>query len=146
MANKRYSPTRNDIIAKDREAAIIRLNTYPVQSGIPIIIKYFSDPDKTRVDILFAIGIHDGIGPETYRIISDKGILLVTEIVQELPDVSQLVHGQKLEPSSGQVWMYGQISVSVDYNGSSNPRVGLFNVLVNNSTYEVSVTQTAWTG
>lgn len=94
MANRRYSPTRNDIIAKDREAAIIRLNTYPVQSGIPIIIKYFSDPDKTRVDILFAIGIHDGIGPETYRIISDKGILLVTKIVQELPDVSQLVHGQ----------------------------------------------------
>lgn len=94
MANKRYSPTRNDIIAKDREAAIIRLNTYPVQSGIPIIIKYFSDPYKTRVDILFAIGIHDGIGPETYRIISDKGILLVTKIVQELPDVSQLVHGQ----------------------------------------------------
>lgn len=61
-------------------------------------------------------------------------------------NVPSWIHVQKLEPSSGQVWMYGQISVSVDYNGSSNPRVSIFNVLVNNSTYEVTVTQTAWIG
>lgn len=107
MANRRYSPTRNDIIAKDRESAIIRLNTYPIQNGIPIIIKYFSDPDKTRVDILFAIGIQDGIGPNTYRIISDKGMLLVTNIIQELPDVTQLVHGQ--------IYIYQDLTNSKNY-------------------------------
>lgn len=61
-------------------------------------------------------------------------------------NVPSWIHVQKLEAPSGQVWMYGQISVSVDYNGSSNPRVGIFNVLVNNSTYEVTVTQKCWVG
>lgn len=94
MRNKKYSTIENDIISKDKKSAIIKLNTSPSKNGRLKIIKYYSDTDKTRVDILFAIGIKDGVGPDTYQIISSHGILLATEIVTELPDVSQLVHGQ----------------------------------------------------
>lgn len=97
MGSKKYRPIRflrNTTIADSREAAILKLNIAENKVGQPVIIKYFSDPDKTKIDIVFAIGISEGSGLGTYRIIATGGVLVVNDVVTELPDVSQLVHGE----------------------------------------------------
>ena len=78
----------------------------------------------------------------------NKKILLYTPADADVyfSNVPSWINLIKLEPSGGQVWMNGQIQVSVDYNGSSNPRAGIPNILINNTTYEITVTQTCWVG
>lgn len=90
-----HRPIKEDYICSDKQAAVIRLNKYPVYSGRPVVVRYYSNPEKTRVDVIFAIGIkNDESGPDSYRLVCSEGILLTTDIVYEYPDVTQLVQGQ----------------------------------------------------
>lgn len=97
MPIKKYFPIRfkrNLEIAESREIAVNLLNTIEIKYGEPIVVKYYKNSNK-EVDIVFAIGISDGIGPEYYKIISIGGLMTVNDVVTELPDVTQLVHGER---------------------------------------------------
>lgn len=77
-----------------------------------------------------------------------KKILLYSPVDASVhfSNVPSWINLKKLEPYGEQVWMNGQIQVSVDYNGSSNPRAGIPNILINNTNYEITVTQACWVG
>ena len=84
-----HRPIKEDYICSDKQAAVIRLNKYPVYSGRPVVERYYSNPEKTWVDVIFAIGIkNDESGPDSYRLVCSEGILLTTDIVYEYPDVT----------------------------------------------------------
>lgn len=97
--------SRNKNIAKDRSIAILKLNKLTHYEGQPVMVKYWSKPDK--VDTLLALGIKDGIGEDCYKIISLSGLELVRGVVSSLPDISLLTHGELyLYRDPENVWNY----------------------------------------
>lgn len=74
--------------------AIIRLDSINHYFGQPVMIRYYEDPEKTKINCIFAIGIKDGIGKDCYKIISIKGIRYVRDVVEQIPDVSALTHNE----------------------------------------------------
>lgn len=74
--------------------AIIRLDSINHYFGQPVMIRYYEDPEKTKINCIFAIGIKDGIGKDCYKIISIKGIKYVRNVVEQIPDVSALTHNE----------------------------------------------------
>jgi hypothetical protein len=98
MAEKKYRPLRiyrSSEVQESREAALIKLNEAANLVGQPVMIKYWADPEtKKKIDILVALGIQDGKGPGTYRVISTGGVTMVSDVSTELPDIAQLVHGE----------------------------------------------------
>ena len=97
--------SRNQNIAKDRSIAILKLNKLTHYEGQPVMVKYWSKPDK--VDTLLALGIKDGIGEDCYKIISLSGLDLVRGVVNTLPDISLLVHNELyLYRNQNKIWNY----------------------------------------
>lgn len=97
--------SRNQNIAKDRSIAILKLNKLTHYEGQPVMVKYWSNSGK--IDTLLALGIKDGIGEDCYKIISLSGLELVRGVVNTLPDVSLLVHGELyLYRNPEKIWNY----------------------------------------
>lgn len=86
--------SRSKYIERDRGIAILRLNLAQHLVGQPVMVRYYVDEEQTETDTLFAIGIKDGVGEDCYKVISLGGLNLVSDVVNELPDVSALTHGE----------------------------------------------------
>ena len=98
-------------IAENRQSALIHLSedfTHVV--GQPVIISYYTDETKTDIDTIVAIGIKNGIGKDSFRVITTGQFELITDIVyNNLPDVSMLVHGE--------VYLYDEQTEIIDERG-----------------------------
>lgn len=86
--------SRNQDIAKDRSIAILQLNKAQHFLGQPIMVKYYSDSSKTKIDTILALGTKDGIGEDCYKVISLGGLELVRQVVDTIPPISLLIHGE----------------------------------------------------
>ena len=98
---------RSQYIERDRSIAILRLDQCQHYIGQPVQVRYYSDPEQTEIDTVIAIGIQNGIGKDCYKVLSLGGLVLVRNVVQDPPDVSQLTHGEiYLCPDDDGVWSY----------------------------------------
>lgn len=82
---------RIDIIQPNKASALIVLGTTRITDGELYKIRYINS--FGHLDCLVALGIGDGIGPDYYTILSDRGTFLVSSIVSSLPDISEAVFG-----------------------------------------------------
>ena len=75
--------------------AVKKLNLLENKQGQPILVLYYTETGL--IDCLHAIGIKDGIGPETYSIISSNSSLLVSRVgleEKDIPDVTEPLYDQ----------------------------------------------------
>lgn len=87
--------SRNRNVARDRSIAVLKLNKLTHLVGQPVMVKYFSEPGiSDKIDTLFALGIKNGVGEDCYKIISLSGLELIRDVVDQLPNISQLIHGE----------------------------------------------------
>ena len=100
--------SRNRNVARDRSIAVLKLNKLTHLIGQPVMVKYFSEPGiSNKIDTLFALGIKNGVGEDCYKIISLSGLDLVRDVVNYLPDISQLIHGELfIYQDENKTWNY----------------------------------------
>lgn len=99
--------SRSMYVERDRSIAILRLNQCEHLIGQPVMVRYYTDDSHTETDTVLAIGIQNGVGEDCYKVISLGGLVLVRNVVQTPPDVSQLTHGEiYLCPDENGVWSY----------------------------------------
>ena len=75
--------------------AVKKLNLLENKQGQPILVLYYTETGL--IDCLHAIGVKDGIGPETYSIISSNSSLLVSRVgleEKDIPDVTEPLYDQ----------------------------------------------------
>lgn len=82
--------TRCSAIQDSRLLAVVHLNSFRFEKGMPVMVPYKKGNGK--IDTIVAIGLANGVGPDNYSIISEGGKLYVAGVYEELPDVSSLVH------------------------------------------------------
>ena len=98
---------RSQYVERDRSIAILRLDQCQHYIGQPVQVRYYSNPEQTEIDTVVAIGIQNGIGKNCYKVLSLGGLVLVRNVTQDPPDVSELVHGEiYLCPDENGVWSY----------------------------------------
>lgn len=86
------------IYEKNKESALKVLSLHKFVPGEMFIVGYYTEKsteDNKTTDIMVAIGVEEGRGPEKYRIIADKRVVVVTSVLDELPDVSTIVFDQR---------------------------------------------------
>ena len=92
----RFSRDKN--IEASRANAILALDNFLNIVGQPVIVRYYRDEAKTKIDMMLAVGIQNGKGRETYSIIyagsPDAIIFGVSKVPGLYPDVSLLAHGE----------------------------------------------------
>lgn len=100
--------SRNRDVARDRSIAVLKLNKLTHLAGQPVMVKYFSEPGiSDKIDTLFALGIKNGVGEDCYKIISLSGLDLIRDVVDQLPNISQLIHGELfIYKDSDNIWNY----------------------------------------
>lgn len=109
MLNKTIKISRSKFIEDNIEIALIRMKNAQHYVGQPIMVRYYSDSMKTQIDTLFAIGVKDGTGEDCFKMISIKGLSLINGItykIEDLPDVSALVHGELYLSWVNNEWNY----------------------------------------
>lgn len=99
--------SRSKYIEESLEVALIRLDSLFHYKGVLKMINYYTDPELNSFDTVFASGVKDGVGRDCYRIISLHQESIIWGAGSNLPDVSQLVHGEKYlyRDPSGDWWM-----------------------------------------
>ena len=75
---------------ENRIVAAVHLNTFNHLPGQPVMVNYYRESGK--IDTIVAIGIKTGTGPDCYSIISEGGKLFVGGVIEDIVDVSSLVH------------------------------------------------------
>lgn len=86
------------IYEKNKESALTVLSLHKFVPGEMFIVGYYTEnstEDNSIKDIMVAIGVEEGRGPEKYRIIADKRVVVVTSVLEELPDVSTIAFDQR---------------------------------------------------
>ena len=76
---------------ENRLYAMIHLNEFEHKFGQPVMVNY--KKENGEIDTIVAIGIKNGPGRDCYSIVSEGGILYVGGVVNDLVDVSSLIHG-----------------------------------------------------
>lgn len=102
MANNKPTGSFNDSIADSISDALLYLNSIKISEGKIYMKRYLEQASKSKVDVIVAVGISDGSGPACYKIISEAGRIVVWDIVDELPDISHVLHGQLYVYTSGE--------------------------------------------
>lgn len=82
---------RVELVYENKDSALIALNLINHTEGEVIQIKYKNS--SGLLDSLVAMGVSDGVGPENYTLMSDESLPLITSILDEVPDVSEVVTG-----------------------------------------------------
>lgn len=108
MANKqKIQISRSAYIETSRSVAVLRLNDYEFLPGEIVSLRYYKDADvRNNIGVIVAIGIKEGTGEDCYRIISHGGEVPVAGVVETIPDVSELVHGEIFIYNNDGVWSY----------------------------------------
>ena len=86
---------RTGKIFRTIQEALVYINNIPHKKGQPVMLLYCID--ENNVDSILALGIEDGVGPDSYKIISVSGIKVISGIItseEELPDSSTLVNSE----------------------------------------------------
>lgn len=97
--------SRSKYIEPSRGAAILRLDMAQHFTGQPIMVRYYTESGS--IDNVFAVGIADGTGRDCYRVVSLGGLTFIQGVTEELPDVSQLIHGEQyIWRNSEGAWCY----------------------------------------
>lgn len=82
-------------VATSRQAAMLHLmEDFEHVVGQPVIVGYYKDTDQKEVDTIVAMGIRNGKGKDNFRVITTGQFIIVWDIINDLPDVSSLVHGE----------------------------------------------------
>lgn len=104
----RIQLSRGEYIEDSRAIAILRLNEREFLEGEVAIINYYKNADfRTDIGTLVAIGVSEGKGESHYRILSTGDSVLVRNVVDELPDVSSLVHNELyIYKDPDDIWYY----------------------------------------
>lgn len=100
--------SRSKYVEESRAIADLRLTEKAFLPGELVMLNYYKDPDfRNDIGVLIAIGVKEGIGEDCYRILSAGGTVKVRNVVNELPDVSKLVHNELyVYHDSEGVWNY----------------------------------------
>ena len=91
-------------IAENKESAIILLNLHEFLEIGEIYIVGFGDEDN--FDVMAGVCVKPGIGPDTYRLVMDQGLQLVTHVYDSMPDVSVIAYGSRYLAKEDGVWKY----------------------------------------
>lgn len=104
----RIQLSRSKYIEESRAIAVLRLNEYDFYPGEIVMMSYYKNPDfRNDIGVLVAIGVKKGIGENCYRLISAGGTVRVRDVIDKLPDVSKLVHGELyIYKSPEEKWFY----------------------------------------
>lgn len=95
---------------KNKESALKVLSLHNFVPGEVFIVGYYTEgstEDNITTDIMVAIGVETGKGPESYRIIADRRVVVVTSVLESLPDVSAIVFDQRYvarDPESEKIY------------------------------------------
>lgn len=82
----------------NKESALQALSLHKFTIGEILIVGYYtqhSTEERPHKDIMISVGISEGFGPESYRIISDRDTTVVTAVLDYLPDVSSVTLNQR---------------------------------------------------
>lgn len=106
--NTKLRFSRTEGIENSKNAAIIRLNNHEFLYGEPALIKYYTDPSKTVIEALLAVGTKNGVGKDCYELIFPQIYEFIHGVYEDkLPDISQLVHGE--------VYLYNDTKTGIWY-------------------------------
>lgn len=94
MANRFSKPKEEIKISDSLQDALIYLNKQNIEEGKIYSRRYFSTSAKTSIDVVLAVGVLNGIGPNCYSIISHTKKTVVWGVSDELPDVSEVTLGR----------------------------------------------------
>lgn len=86
------------IYVENKESALQKLILHKFIPGEMFIIGYYTEgstENNISTDIIVAIGVEEGIGPEKYRIIADGRVMVVTAVLPEIPDVANIELNQR---------------------------------------------------
>jgi len=105
---QRIQISRSKYVEESRAIAVLRLNEYSFLKGEVVMLNYYKDPDfRNNIGVLVAIGVKDGIGENCYRLLSAGGTVVVRDVVDELPDISKLIHNELyIYKDEDSVWNY----------------------------------------
>ena len=97
--------SRNAEIQSTRDSAMVKLDEWNHVVGNLVMIKYYTDKQKTNIDTLFAVGVKEGRGRDCYSIISTAELYVVNDILYEDPvSVESLVDNQRFLCKQDEVW------------------------------------------
>lgn len=99
--------SRSKYIEESLRVAIIRLDTIVHHKGTPVMVDYYTDSSHSSFDTVFASGVKEGVGRDCYRILSLRQDNIIWGASNNLPDVSNLIHGEKYlyQNTSGKWWI-----------------------------------------
>lgn len=83
---------QEEIVYSNRTSALIKLNITTIEPGVFYSLRYRAGDNK--VDSLFALGTAPGKGPGCYSLVSDQSVPIISDIVFEYPDVSEVLYGE----------------------------------------------------
>ena len=119
--------SRGKYIEDSLDVAIIRLDSIYHRKGVLCMINYYTSENHSTFDTVFASGVRDGVGRDCYRIISLRQENIIWGVGSTLPDVSQLIHGEKYlyQDPQGKWWL-----VQIASDGRTRELVELSDSLV----------------
>lgn len=105
---QRIQISRSKYIEDNIASAELRLKRKDFLKGEVVMLNYYKDPDyRSNIGVLLAIGTKNGTGEDCYKILSLGSLVQVRGVTSELPDVSQLVHGEVyIYKSPEEEWYY----------------------------------------
>lgn len=86
-------PQENIQWVENKPSATVILNTHVWKEGEILIVGYKIKGDEK--EIMIGIGIQDGLGPSCYRVIIDRSVFIVTEVLDYQPDISYYAFDQR---------------------------------------------------
>lgn len=81
-----HDPQENITWVENKSSATITLNTHYWKIGEVLIVGYKNK--KGENDIMMGIGVKEGLGPTSYRLMFDRSVFVVAEVLEEIPDIS----------------------------------------------------------
>ena len=75
-----------------------KLSLYKFTVGEVVVVGYYTErstPENPIQDVMVAIGLVEGRGPENYRIIADQRVVVVTSVLKSMPDVNVIALNQR---------------------------------------------------
>ena len=79
--------------AENKSSATVVLNTHTWEEGELLVMGYKTKNDGK--DIMIGLGIKKGVGTDCYKVLIDKSVVVVTEVLDHIPDVSYYAFDQR---------------------------------------------------
>lgn len=110
IKNTKIQLSRSNTIAENREVAELMLSKYNFLVGELVTVNYklkeTQDDFRSNIGTLIAIGIKNGIGRDCYRVLNTNQAVVVDNILEDLPDVSNTVDDQLFLSKYNGAWNY----------------------------------------